>query len=341
MATLDSAIYSQQQFGVAIKAETTVGTALKTSMQRLNVTGLVGMSQSLIQSIEPRSGESRVQDKKHIFVCDKGAGDITVSVPIIMDTTVDGMLHENVMGAAAATIDTAENVIALAYNYSPAGFANGATGISDNLHTFTVALISPETDETIYLAGCVVTELSVSMDSGTECGRRHATVTFMSRHRPATPTTAPTTPSDYGTAFRFLRDLDGIHTIGGDVIVCNKLEYTISNPLITAGVDSDGYPEVITRGVPKATATGVFSIKYDANTAELWELRSAGTTLGFVFSNHTTWGHATNTFGIRCEQALIVGDVNPAAGDSGVFEDLNVEFMSDKANTKHVVEIIV
>jgi len=337
MAALDNAIYSQQEFGVAIKAETTVGTALKTSMQRLNVTGLVGMSQSLTQVIEPRSGESRVQDKEHILVCDKGGGDISVQVSIVLDTLVDNMLHENVMGATTAGATPAS--IDLVYNYLPAGFTNGSAQ-TDNLHTFTVALISPETNETIYLTGCVVSELSVSMDQGTECGRRHATVTFLSRHRPATPSAAPTTPTDYGTAFRFLRDLDAIATVGGDTIIANKIEYTISNPLITAGVDSDGYPEVLSRGIPKATANGVISVKYDSNSAEWWESRSAGTTLAVQFSNFATWASASNTFGLWCEQALIVGDVNPSAGDSGVFEDLNIEFMADSANTKDVLVIV-
>ena len=344
MAALDSAIYSQQQFGVAIVKEAAPGTKVEAGMQRLNVTGLVGMSQSLVQVIEPRSGESRVQDKKHIFVCDKGSGDITVQVPIVMDTTVAGMLHENVMGAAAATIDTATNVIALAYNYSPAAYPTLTGTFTDNLHTFTVALISPETSgdgETIYLVGCVVSELSVSMDSGTECGRRHGTVTFTTRFRPLVADSAPSTPTDYGTTFRYLRDLQELQTVAGDSVVCNKLEYTISNPPITAGNDSDGYPEIITRGIPKVTATGVISVKYDLNTAELWESRAAGTTIAIVFSNYSSWAHVSNTFGLRCEQALIVGDVNPSAGDSGVFQDLNVEFMADVDSTKHVLEIIV
>ena len=340
MAALDSAIYSQQEFGVAIVAETTVGANPGTTMQRLNVTGLVGMSQTLVQVIEPRSGESRVQDKEHILVCDKGGGDITVSVPIVLDTLVDDMLHENVMGVTKAGSTPANDVI-LAYNYLPAGYLNGATSITDNLHTFTVALISPETNETIYLTGCVVSELSVSMDQGTECGRRHATVTFLTRHRPATPAAAPTTPTDYGTTFRFLRDLDALATVAGDTVICNKIEYTISNPLITAGIDSDGYPEVISRAIPKVTATGVLSIKYDANTAELWESRSAGTTIAIAFSNYATWANASNTFGLQCEQALIVGDLNPAAGDSGVFQDLNLEFMADSANTKAVLEVVM
>lgn len=336
MAALETAIHSLQEFGVAIVAETTVGTNPGTTMQRLNVDGLVGLTLPLVQAIEPRSGESRVQDKKHIFVTDYGTGPYTVQVPLVLDTTVDNILHENVMGATEAATTPAS--VDLVYNYLPAAYANATGSISDNLHTLTVALISPVTGETIYLTGACVTELSVSVDSGTDGGRRHATATFSTFHRPADAGTAPTTPTDYGTTYRYLRDLTALKTVAGDAVVINKLEYTISNPLNAAGSNSSGNPEILTRAVTpnKVTATGIIGVKYDANTAEHWQTRRAGTTIELVFANFATWASASNTYGLMCEQALIT-DVSDAATDMGVFRDISVEFMADVANTKDVL----
>jgi hypothetical protein len=305
-------------------------------MQLLNVTDLFSMSRDVIQTIEPRTGRSgRVKRQEDVYTNDAGSRATTVTIPIILDTQVDTLLYENLIGATTGTVPAS---IKLGYNYNPAEMSHGDTLISDNLHTLTLALISPETDETIFLPGCCVTEMTTTMDMGAENGRRMANVTFMTYYRPSSATSAPTGMSSYGTMFRYLYNFNATKTIGGLDVVLSKFEFTISNPLNANGFQgANGDPEVLTRGIPSVTVTGTAGIKYDANTAALWESFRAGTSQDIVLSNNATWSSAT--FGIKAFNGFITSDPSLNAAEHGVFQDVSFEFTADDTD-QTVIEII-
>jgi len=332
---IDTGIWSKQQFGVAIQVETAVGTKTSNAMLRINNDDIVWLNQPLIQEIGVKSGGSRVHDKKDIYVSDYGSR-CSVQVPMILesDTALYTILHENVMGA---TTGSAPAAVALVYNYTSAEMAVG-TAASGNLYTLTLQLISPEAGEAIWLVGAVCTHLDVSLAADADGGRRHATATFETLFRPLDGA-AIVAPTTFGTTYRYLRDLTTKKQVGGVDVIMNKLEYSIDNPLSTAGMTSDGFPEVMTRGMNEgAVATGTIGIKYDANTASFWQLRRAGTTVAVELSNHTTW--ASSSFGLLCNQAAITSEITPTATDSGAFIDLGVEFLADVTSTKNVLDIV-
>lgn len=333
---ISAQVYDPQQFKVAVVAETTVGSANTTSMQLLNVTDLFSMSRDVVQVIEPRTGRSgRVKRQEDVYTNDAGSRATTVTLPIILDTTVDTLLYENLIGAKTSTLPAS---ITLGYDYNPTEMKHGDTAISDNIHTLTLALISPETNESIIIPGCCVTEMTTSMDMGTENGRRMANVTFMSYYRPADGASAPTGMSNYGSTFRYLYNFNAKKTIGGADVVLSKFEFTISNPLNVNGFQgTNGDPEVLTRGIPSVVVTGTAGIKYDANTASLWEKFRAGTASDIILANDATWADAT--FGIQAFNGFITSDPSLNAAEHGVFQDVSFEFTADDTD-QTVIEII-
>lgn len=328
-------IYDPQEFKLAVIAETTVGTANTTTMQLLNVTDLISMSREVTQVLEPRTGRSgRIQRQEDVYTNDSGSRRTTVTAPIIMDTTVDTLLFENAIGIET---DVEPASIILSSTYSPTEMEHDDTGIDDNIHALTVALISPETDESIIIPGCCVTELTPSMDMGTENGRRMATVTFTSFYRPADGQSAPTGLVDYGSTFRYLYNLNAEKTINDVDVVLSRFEFTIANPLNVNGFQgSNGDPEVMTRGIPKVTVTGTAGIKYDANTASLWEKFCAGTSVDVLLADNATWGSAT--FGIQAYDGFITSDPSLTGTENGVFQDVSFEFTAE--DDGKVIEII-
>ena len=70
---LDGAAYSPKEFGLAIQAETTIGTAITSGMTRVNVDSVEMPGFNLTQVIEARSGSSgRVADVDDAFIDSKG-----------------------------------------------------------------------------------------------------------------------------------------------------------------------------------------------------------------------------------------------------------------------------
>jgi len=316
---IDKEVYSINEWRFSYKPETTVGTANTTTMQLLNVDGDVTVSHEVVQTLEPRSGQGRTLKEVDVFTTDQGGQLRTITMPIVMDTTVDGPLHENCMGTAVSTSPASVDI---PYNYAPAALGNGDV-VSDNISTFTVAIVSPEASESIIFPGCVLSTFAVTMDAATDGGRRHGTLTFTSRYRPANGASAPTSMAAYGSTFRYLRELTTTKAIGGDDVVMNKLEYTINNNAQWVGNQgSDGDPEVIQRAIPSIDVDLVVGVKYDANTANLWESWRAGTTETVEISDNATWASATA--GLKANDCKITADVQPGQTDAGVFQDISL-----------------
>ena len=332
---IDTGVWSPHEFEVWIKPETTIGTALTTTMQRLNVTGISWYSQSVIQDIKEHPGDGRVHNKEHLYTSKDGIP-ITVQIAFIMDsdTATDTMLHENVLGTATST---APSSVDLPYNYSGREMANGGAP-TGNLDTFTVLFIVPEAANCVEMYGACCTELTVTMDAGTEGGRRHATATLTTFYPLVHGVTEPASPTDYGTLYRQLQDLTAKKSINSLDMIINKIEYTLSNPLALAGMTSAGIPEVLARGIGGVTATGVIGVKFDANTDAFNEVYEDGTTFPIEISDNATWASAA--FGFKCDQAILTAHPTPAGGDSGVFHDLQIEFLGANTGTKDVIQIV-
>lgn len=328
--------YTMSEWRLGVLAETTFGTPATASYQLLNIDGDVSVSTDLTQTLDPRSGVGRTLKTLDAKTFPRGGQLTTITASIVLDTTTSPILHNNALAIAAGTSPAG---YALDSAYAPDGVAFGDAG--SNIVSLGVVLFSPVADETRYFAGCELVNMTVTYDSATEGGRGHANLTFETRFRPTFGLSAPTVVA-YTDTFRYLREFDTLHKFGVKAsqqdCVFNKVEYTISNPAVYVGFQgANGDPEAMTRGIPEASVSGMFGLKYDANTANFWESQNAGNTMGFEISDHATWASAT--FGIRAEECIINSEVTPSQTDAGVFEEISWKATSDGAGD--VFEVVV
>ena len=321
---VDNAIYQMSEWEFLAQAETVLGTAITTGMQRLALNGDVSISTEIDQTLDIRSGVGRTLKTQDVYTNALGGKKTTISVPIIMDTTVDTLLHENAMGIATSTSPAS---VDMQSDYAPDGTLHGATHGGGNTISLTCYLVSPESGETRTFVGCVITQLVGTMDAGAEGGIRTAVLTIETDYWPVVGSAFTGAASNvaYGGTYRYLREYT-TRTVLASTPVINKLEYTITNPMTTAGFQGTyGDPEIVTRAIGGASVTMVIGIKYDANYGALWESYRDGTTItDLEISNNGTWASAT--LGFKSIQCKIIDLPDPSQADSGVFQDVTVQF---------------
>jgi len=335
MAALDVNTYSMKEFQFALKPEAAIGTKLSTSMQLLQLTGDVTIAKEVIQDTTQRGGVGRTSKVADVHTTDKGGVRTTLTVPIIMDTTVDKMLHEAVMWSPVSTSPASYDV---AYNYAPTAQGHGTSPDNTN-DFFTCALISPITAASRFFVGCVVEAMTVSMEAGADGGRRAATLTIVTAYYEADAAAAPTGMSVFGASYRYLYDYTTKKSVGGDDIVTNKIEYTISNPVSFVGFQgANGDPELVQRAVNggRIEVSLMIGVKLDSNTTEHWENHRDGDGFAVEISDNATW--ASSTFGIKAAFCKLNGEVTPGDTEGGAFQDL--PFMCLASTIGDVIQIV-
>jgi len=335
MAAVDVNTYSMKEFQFAAKPEAEIGTKLVTAMQLLNLNGDVTIAKEVVQDTTQRSGKGRTLKAADVHTTDKGGQRTVITVPIILDTTVDAMLHEGVMWEAVGVSPASHDII---YSYAPVSQKHGDTPDRAN-DTFTCCLISPITDESRYWVGVVPESMTVSMETGADGGRRTASITFVTAYRELDAAAAPTGMSVYGATFRYLYDYTTKKSVGGDDIIPNKIEYTINNPVSFSGFQgASGDPEVISRAVNggRVEVNIMVGVKYDSNTAEHWENQRDGDIFALEFSDNATW--ASSTFGIKAAYCKLDSAPTPGDTEAGAFQDLS--FMCTGSTTGDLIQIV-
>ena len=324
-------VYAPNEWRFGVAAETNLGTGITSNIQLLNINDFVTVSTAVAESTDVRSGVGRTVKELDHFIDYKGGAVSTITASIVMDTTVDALLHNNATGT---DVDTSPASYDIAFDYAPTAIANGgAAGAAGGL---TVALISPQSSETRYFVGCQLTEMTVTMDAATEGGRRQANLTFTTAYAPVFGTTAPSVVA-YGTTYRYLRDYAAVKTIAGTEVILNKVEYTIANNATYTGFQgASGNPEYMQRAIPSADVSLMLGVLYDEDTANYWEQHLSGTTQAIVISDNATWASAT--FGIKADDCKFNAEVQPAGTDAGVFQDLS--FMCTASGSGSVIEIV-
>ena len=336
MAAVDVNTYNMKEFQFALKPEAAVGTKLNTSMQLLQLAGDVTVSKEVIQDTTQRAGVGRTMKVADVHTTDKGGVRTTLSVPVVLDTTVDTMILEGLTwvetGASPSSVD-------IAYDYAPSALAHGGAPSATNIGTFTACMISPIANESRYWVGACIEAATISMDIGTDGGRRTATLTIVTEYYEEDAAAAPTGMSAYGATYRYLYELGTTKTIGGDVMVMNKLELTITNAVSYFGFQgSNGDPEGVQRAVSggRIEIAATAGVKYDSNTAEHWQNQRAGTIFALELSNNATWASAT--FGLKADYCKLNAEVVPGDTDQGAFQDLS--FIIGASTSGDVIQIV-
>lgn len=318
---IDSGMYAMEQFQVAVKAETTLGTANVTAMQYVNIDGYPSVSRAPERFLDRRHNAGNTAKKADVYVSQQGKVK-EISFTAFYDQTLAPIFLENVMGV---TVGTSPASYDIPYNFTGVECANGDTD-TDNTGALTVALISPEGSNSEIYPGCFVDTMRIYADGATDGGRFKMDITLKTRYNISGGQAAPTSPSAYPTTYRTIHDLATKRSIDSVDVVMNKFDLTLNSQVKFYGYGASGIPDTMGRGLPEFLATGTFGIKYDSNTAGIIAKQYDENDIAVEISNNATWASAT--FGIKGSYAQIMDNFDPGDVEGGAFFDLPLKFMA-------------
>lgn len=330
---VDTETYSQSEFRMAVKPETTLGTANTTTMQLLNLTEVPMPPLTDIDVREQMSGVGRTMKKADHYITDKGVErTFTISGPL--DTTIAEMFMENVIAIATSTSPLSVDI---AYNWAPPSLVHGDSD-TDNCSGLTFAWISGQADAATILPGCVIESFIIVFDEALEGGRGHYTAVVKSGYTPTYDQTDPASMVAASGTFLFFGDMDTTRQFGGNDVLSDYLEININNPTFYRGSQgSNNDPQQIIRGIPRIEASGIIGVKYDAVTEPFFETYKDGTDVVLEFSNHATWASAT-TLGVMASYCrLKPSDWGPT--EAGAW--LRIPFDCMAHTSGDVIQIII
>ena len=335
---IDGAGYSSSEFQLAFKAESTIGTANVSSMQRIDISDVSFPSLNPVQTLDVKSGVGRTAAIADAFITEKHTLK-EISFSATADTTVTRLLLQNILTTAVGSSPASYDI---PNTYTPPELETGDNSSITIADTCTVAFVSPEAgnDHSIIFPGCTLTSLSLSGDMGTESGRVTLSGTFQTAFLPSYGQNKPTGMSAPGTSYYSLTDFTTTRKVAGvaDSII-SSLTLNLENPSNYGGFSgSNGDPTYIVRAVPEISATLDATIKYDDNTAGLADTFTDGTTVATELSNNGTWASATG-FGIRGDYGKITS--LGMSENAAMFYDVSIKLMAnDKSGTSDVIQII-
>lgn len=333
---IDATTYSIDQFKFAILAETESGTANTTSMHLVNVDKPIAPSDNVFIDNSPRLGTGRTLKTSDHYATEKGqVKSITVSG--LADKTTFAIMAENCIGIAESS-----GTIDVPYNFTGAEVTIGQSGLSDNIHTLTVAIVSPVADKTRLYPGCIVSNLSWVDDCEAEGGRRRFSATFQTRANPTNSTSDPTyaNSTQLYTTYYDVWDYcgaNGIVQVGGSDAVLAKLEVSINSNPRWHGGGTNGVAQTAFRGGPIIDITGNLTVKYDDNTLDVYQDYADGDSVVVQALDHSTIASATQ--GIKAEYTKISGDVNVEAVNDGAF--VSIPFQCSGSTSGNIAQIPV
>lgn len=330
-----ASVYSPNQFLVGLIAETTLGTKNVTTMKTVNVDpDSVSITENPVIDNDPRTGSGRTLKSATSFTTDKGVVK-QISFSGICDTTVLPILVANCMGIAVSTAPASYDI---AYNYTPPETKIGDTD-TDATGALTFAYDSPYTNHTLIYPGCFTDELEIIWDAMNDGGRAHFNAKLLSGCIAETEATSLAGMVAMSSTYYSIHDLFTKCSVGGVDIVMSKLVLKLKANTKHYGSSSTGVKQVISRGVPIFDVDLTIGMKYDSNTATLYESYSDNPTVVAVeISNNATWASAT--VGLKASYCWINADAAvPGKVEEGAYIDLQLKA---KAHTSgDLIQVVV
>tara|TARA_Y100000310_G_C20684819_1_gene818283 strand:- start:1294 stop:2304 length:1011 start_codon:yes stop_codon:yes gene_type:complete len=197
---------------------------------------------------------------------------------------------------------------------------------SASANTLQVCIVNPDASETRVLHSAVVTDLTLTMDSGTNGGRLRASGTLWSGFRPVIGTNAVT---DGSTASNtdFNQGLFDCHAIeiATDQVTCKSFSFTISHPAARVGFgilnSNDGEPLEYIRN--RMEITGSINVKMDNNTVSTQARWLAGTSHAILVGDEgTSTGSGATKIFFEFPTVKYTGHNIDLGAEDGVFIEL-------------------
>lgn len=327
-------VYAPTQFQIGLDEEATYGTAVASSSvtKRLMITEPSQIDYgNVITDITKKADGSRTMQLNDHFISKAGSDYSATVTGIATDDTLDYLIYgvmQDLVSEASATpymkIFEWDN-------------ASGAVDFSANGGKFfTLHGYSPATDESWQLKSCIISELTLTADPGTNGGRLTYSATFVSGFAPIQTglSTDPTVWDDYATDFYLFQALN-TKTIGGSAVVPSSFSLTLNNAWSRVGFDSSGDAQNYSLGVggDGLAATGELNVKYDANTKDEVADFLAGTANAIIVQ----WGDGTADGTLKFEiESHYTGNTMDFGNDAGVFVTLPFMGTGTAASTETI-----
>ena len=305
MATVAHA-FSPKEFKVAVVSDDTNAgaTGIGSTMNQLDVDSISFPALNATQVLDVRSGIGRTLKDEDVF---------QDNIMRVTEFSISGTLHndaghklllQNICNDVSGDIAVASGFAAASQKYG-AAVTNAASSLT------VVIQPSDVTNQTgLELFGCVVTNMSVSAESGTEGGRYKFSATLQTGKKPDLASTAEPTITAYAnTTMPLLSSGSGFKVFNTDVVM-NNFTATIDSPAIFTGVTSTGY-EVVSRGSEIAVTVDT-QVKYDGNTKAFvnsFDTQTAALSGNmFVITNNNAFGVDVQN-GVLTNVAYSEGDI--------------------------------
>jgi len=290
------------------------------ALYRMNLASVndIDFSAGVTQEFIARSGQ-KVYRETDVFTTQNG-GTYTWS----FDWLVDSEEILQLLLRSAMEVDGTTGLISIAGNIGHSTqyvYNQAAPDFS-----LQVSLVNPDPSETRLLHSAVVTELTLSMDAGTNGGRLRASGTIWSGYRPTVGTNAVTDGSTAtNTDFPFgIFDCHAIE-VATTQITCKSFSVTISYPAERVGfkvVNSiDAESEDYMRG--RVDVTGSINVKMDDTSVAQLPFWLAGTSKSILVGDEGTAGGGSSTdIFFEIPQAKYTGHNVDLGSEGGVFIEL-------------------
>tara|TARA_R100000655_G_scaffold76181_2_gene115194 strand:+ start:1085 stop:2098 length:1014 start_codon:yes stop_codon:yes gene_type:complete len=333
------ATYSNNQFlcyiGQHAAAQGTATQNADNALFRMNLETIndIDFSSGVTQEFLTRTGQ-KVFRETDVFTTQNG-GFYTWS----FDYLVDSEEILQLLLRSAMEVDGTTGLISVAGDHGhSAQYVNGTSAPDFSLQ---VTLLSPDASETRLLHSAVVSELTLSMDMGTNGGRLRASGTMYSGFRPVIGTNAVADGST-ATNTSFALGLHDCHAVevATTQITSNSFSVTISNPALRVGFvninSNDGEPEDYVRD--RVDVTGSINVKMDDTSVAQLPFFLAGTSKSILVGDEGTagGGSASNIF-FEIPQAKYTGHNVDLGSEGGVFIEL--PFQGTATGTQKLINV--
>ena len=290
------------------------------ALYRMNLESVndIDFSAGVTQEFLPRTGQ-KVYRETDVFTTQNG-GTYTWS----FDWLVDSEEILQLLLRSAMEVDGATGLISIAGNIGHSTQYTYDQAAPD--FSLQVSLVSPDASETRLLHSAVVTELTLSMDAGTNGGRLRASGTIWSGYRPTVGTNAVTDGSTASNSdFPFgIFDCHAIE-VATTQITCKSFSVTIAYPATRVGFrvanSIDAEPEDYIRD--RVDITGSISVKMDDTSVAQLPFWFAGTSKSILVGDEGTAGGGSSTdIFFEIPQAKYTGHNVDLGSEGGVFIEL-------------------
>ena len=297
--------FSPKDFSCWVIQEVTAGTspAFTANAYALNVDSVSYPSLNVNQSLDVRTGGRFLRDDD--FYQDNKLRQVELSL--------SGVLH-NDAGHKALIQNICNDYSgdpAVAFNYAPAPViyetANTATG--DTL-SILIKHGSQTTGQNMQFTGCVVTNFTISADTGTDSGRYKWSATLSTGQRPVLNDTTNIGANPYANTTDAFLSTSSAHKVFNADVVMSSFTLTLDNPAIGIGSMATGYEQMV-RGTEFAVTVDT-QVKLDAQTKQFvhdFDTQTAHmATNCFTIVNDAAFGVSVPS-GVRTNVAYSEGDI--------------------------------